>query len=312
MLFNEKLNEIGKKLSPEFDKLFKKVSSSQSHTGDLLLIQENGLYYPDVHSWNNLKEKMSPYMIGPGFERLSYNTHYEFIHSYRTTSIANIKIDDYLKELEYKPEKRKEIDQLKEFEGQSIQFEMLLYLKIWEADFFIKTFYQIARLLNSEPYDWHFKVAESNRDSEATGNRQKIIREKIRNRFKEEFPIIYEAFKLAYNTQIRNSIAHSKYSILSRAIRLNNYIEKDSASQLQSISFDDWIELFHTTLMIYNEQIGFINKSKKYYSEIAKENNNIIQVRINRKDPEERIEYHYLEYKEFSEDFGRWSWFRPK
>lgn len=310
MLFDEKLVEIGKKLSPEFDRLFSKIIENQKHTGDLLLIQENGFYNPDVLSWNGLDEKMSPYMIGPGHDGHSYHTHYEFIHDYRSKAITDIKISEYLEELKYSPERINEIDRLKSYESQTIQLEMLIFLKIWEADYFIKMFYQFARLLHSKSYDWHFKIAESNRDAMATGNRQMIIRELVCDKLKDEFPIIFQAFKIAYNSQIRNSIAHSKYSIISRAIRLNNYIEKDLASQLQSISFDDWIEMFHTTLMIYNEQIGLINKSKKYYSDLAENNDNIVQVQINRKYPEETEEIQYLEYRKFDDDSGRWTWFK--
>ncbi len=308
MLFRDKLNEIGKKLSPEFDKLFDKIVESQSHDGDLLLVLENGLYNPDVHNWNNLDKKFSPYMIGPSHEGHSSNTHYKFIHIYRTNTIADITHSEYLKELEYTPEKREQIDQMQEIEGQSIQIEMLIYLKIWEADSFIKRFYQICRLLHGEPYDWHFKITESNRDSGATGNRQTLIRKKIRDRFQNDFPIIYKAFKTAYLTQVRNSIAHSKYSTIERNIHLNNYVKKDPASQLHELKFDEWIEMFHNTMIIYNEQIGLFKKIRKMYSEIAKHHNNLIQVRINRKDPEEKTEYCFLKYQQLTPEFGRWSW----
>lgn len=312
MLFRDKLNEIGKKLSPEFDRLFEEIIEKQSHNGDLLLILENGLYNPEVHTWKNLHEKLSPYMIGPSHEEHSSNTHYKFIHTYRNNAIADISLKNYLKEMEYTPEKREQIDQMQEVESQSIQLEMLIYLKIWEADSFIKRFYQICRILHREPYDWHFKIAESNRDRSATGNRQTLIRKKIRDRLKDEFLIIYEAFKKSYLTQVRNSIAHSKYSIIGRNIHLNNYVKEDPASQLQGLEFDEWIEMFHHTMIIYNEQIGLIEKTRKLYNGFAKNHNNLIQVRINRQDPEERTEFRFLKYRQLTPEFGRWSWAREE
>jgi len=98
MLFRDKLNEIGKKLSPEFDRLFEKIIEKQSHDGDLILILENGLYNPEVHTWTNLEEKLSPYMIGPSHEGHSSNTHYKFIHTYRSNAVADITFEEYLKE----------------------------------------------------------------------------------------------------------------------------------------------------------------------------------------------------------------------
>ncbi|MBK7342493.1 MAG: hypothetical protein IPJ06_04915 [Saprospiraceae bacterium] len=214
MLFKDKLDDIAKKLAPEFDKLFERVIETQTHDGDLLLFVENGLYNPEVHTWNNLKEKTSPYMFGPSNEGHSWITHYKFIHAYRTNAVTDVSFEEYLEKIEYSQERKDEINFLKENEGQSIQLEMLVYLKIWEADAFIKRFYQIARIANKEDYDWHFKISESTRDINATGNRQTIIRKNIRDKFKNDFPILYEAFKASYNTQLRNSIAHSKYSIL--------------------------------------------------------------------------------------------------
>ncbi len=306
MLFKDKLNKIEINLSTEFDRLFEKVIENQSHDGDLLLILENGFYNPEVYTWNNLNKKISPYMIGPNHDGHSSNTHYEFIHTYRTGAIADLSYPDYLEKLKYIPEKRKQIGQMQKFEGQTIQLEMLIYLKIWEADKFIKKFYQIARLLHGIPYDWHFKIAESNRDNEATGNRKTIIIKKIRDKLKDEFQEIHKAFKIAYKTQIRNSISHSKYSIVGRNIHLNNYIKDDTHSQLHSLSFDEWIDILHYTMIIYNEQIKFFKKTKRFYSEFAKRYENKIQIKINRKEPEEKEELKFLKYTPFHE-FGRWT-----
>ncbi len=103
---------------------------------------------------------------------------------------------------------------------------MLIYLKFWEADSTIKKLYQFVRILHGEPYDWYFKISESNRDKNSTGKRQDIILLKIRNRLKEFSSTLYQVIKDTYKTQIRNSIAHSNYSFLSRNIHLNNFIKK--------------------------------------------------------------------------------------
>lgn len=68
MLFKDILNSKTEKLQPEFDKLFDDILNKQTHDGDLLLCRVNGFYNPEVYSWTNIEEKLSPYMIGPNKE----------------------------------------------------------------------------------------------------------------------------------------------------------------------------------------------------------------------------------------------------
>lgn len=239
MLFLDKLNQIAHELVPEFERLFQVLLENQSHDGDLLLVYENGFYDPEVHTWNSLNEKFSPYVIGPSHEGHSAYLHYEFIHEYRTNGIMPFSHTEYMKKLEYSEERQIDIELLKKQECYTIQLEMLIYLKIWESDTFIKRFYQIVRLIHGEPYDWHFKVRT--RDSI-----KDLITIKIIDRFKNEFPKIYRAFKESYIAQVRNSIAHSNYSFLGRNINLNN----SKGNSLYGLTFEKWIEIFHTTMII--------------------------------------------------------------
>ena len=172
---------------------------------------------------------------------------------------------------------------------------MLIYLKVWESDLFIKRLYQFARIINNEHYDWYFKISESSRDRTSNGTRQNIIRSKIKDRFKIKSPIIYNLLKNTYNTQIRNSIAHSNYSFLNRYIHLNNFIKSDPFSQNKSITFDEWINIFHSTLILHNLYIGMISAINERYLEIAKLNGNVLKIMVTEssgKQYELPLEYH--------------------
>jgi hypothetical protein len=278
--------------------------NNQSHEGDLLLIRVNGFYYPEVNNWNNTLIK-NPYMIGPNTEGHSDLWHYKFIHNYRQNSVSALPFDEYINNFKWSEEKQKEIDILTESECTSIQLEMLIYIKIWEADLFIKKLYQLTRLAFSEPYDWHFKIKESNRDnSPSTGNREDIIRNKIRDRLKNKYPNIYSAIKNGYKTQIRNSIAHSNYYFIGRYIHPSNYIKNDPASQIRVLPFDEWVDMFHNTMVIYNQLIRFSHLIDNIYSKAAKDNNLLFQVRLNRTDPTEKTEYYLLKYRPEFNDWG--------
>jgi hypothetical protein len=161
MIFKDKLIEKNKLLEPEFEKLIQMAIKKQTHDTDLLLIHINGFYHPSLLDFRPQKggTKLKPYVIGDGQEGLSESAHYRFIHQYRTTNLSEMTFEEYKKEIEYAPDKRELIDSLTQKEEYSIQLEMLIYLKFWEADMVIKKFYQLVRLIHGEDYDWHFKIS---------------------------------------------------------------------------------------------------------------------------------------------------------
>jgi hypothetical protein len=307
MLFQELFTERRERIGKEFDQLFEQAVNNQTHSGDLLLIELNGSYEREAKEWDNIEDK-NPYMYGPRTEGWSDLSHYEFINAYRSF-VHKDSHADYVKRHEWSEEKNNEIRQLEKNESLSIQLEMLVYLKIWEADLFIKRLYQIVRLKQGLHYDWHFRIMESNRDKtedevdKPIGTRDEIIRKMIRNPLEKEYPEIFKAIKNAFNSQLRNSIAHSKYSLASRYIHLNNSIKKDPYAQTQVISFDDWISKIHDTLTIYDQLINFMNKVQAYYINRVKGNSNLAQeIRINRLDPEPVTRYGIVRYrKEFND-----------
>jgi len=280
MLYLNKLEKLTEQLNPEFNLLFQKTLENQKNIGDLLIV------YNNFSKSIILPKGYSPFVMGLNFEGFSERTHYDFINTYRKNNLIENESIDISK-------KQKEL---------SIQIEMLIYLKIWECDSFIKKLYQITRLLNGEPYDWNFRITYDNHDSTATGTRQKILREKIRDKFKSHFPNLFMAFKKSYVTQIRNAVAHSQYYILDNVIGFNNYVENSKYSNLSRLTFKAWSEIFHTTLIIYNEYILFINKINKYYISESLKSNNDIPIKV--KDNDSWKNYHL----KYINKVKRWQW----
>lgn len=280
MLFIDLIKVNDALLRPEFDRLFSLALSNQSHPGDLLLILENGTYKPEVLDFPG-PDKLNPHVIGPGAEGHSYDTHYKFINNYRQ-SIYKSTHSEYLAEIDDLTSQKRwaERENLEEFEALSVQLETLIYLKVWESDFVIKRLYEFVKVLFGEPYDWYFKVAESARGENATGVRHDIIRKMIRDKVKPLSAVLHQCMATSCKTQVRNSIAHSNYSIMSRNIHPNNYVAKDKAAQIRNLPFDEWIEMFHLTLALYNELIGLGNKIRTHYATVASANNNEIEVLI--------------------------------
>lgn len=306
MIFIDKLKEFDEKLGTEFDRLINLVQKKQPHFGDLLLIYMNGFYNETILQFNQRSEKKyNPHMIGPGNMGHSEIAHYSFIHKYITTHISNVTYPDYLKLHQWTPEKREEIEKLLDIEETSIQLEMLIYLKFWEADLVIKKLYQFVRLLNGESYDWYFKVQESSRDKDCTGSRQDIVRLKIRDRLKAISPILYGLINSTYKTQIRNSIAHSNYSFQGRQINLNNKIKNDPAAQLHRVTFDEWVDIFHGTIALHNQYVKMNNMINDIYTKRVKNGENKVEVMITEKDNNK-----YPLYVEYIEELKDWK-YRP-
>lgn len=304
MLFQSILDYKYRELLPSFEALYQQILNIQTHESDLLLVHLNGFYHPEVYEWDNVKEKLSPYMFGPNHEGHSAHTHHGFIGEYIRKNLSDVDYEAYKASVVHDPERVKEIEELNFKEAISIQTEMLIYLKIWESDTFIKQYYQLANLLAGQPYDWHYKLMKTSRDKGATGSRDEIIRRKIRNQFKGVVPRLYDAFRDSYNFQIRNSIAHSQYSILGRYISLNNHVKEDPYSQLHSQSFEQWVDRFHETLVIYTLLHNFLTRVNNNYGAVALENDLAIPIRITRKDPIEEQEYKMIYYREFFKDWG--------
>lgn len=288
MLFTDILKKHEATIRPPFMKLVEDALNKQRHPFDMLIWINNGFYEESVLNFKPAEGKtLNPHVIGPGEIGHSENAHYKFIHQYRQAYLSKLTYPEYLEQHEYTADRRKEIDDLTEFEETTINLEMLVYLKFWESDSIIKKFYELVRIANSEPYDWYFKVMESNRDTTATGKREDLIRNMIRDRIQATHPGLYDAIKLSYKTQIRNAIAHSKYSFQGRNIHIHNYIKADPHSQIQNITFNEWVDIFHTTIVLHNEYIRAINYVKKHYAAIAAENKNQLPILITEKSGKE-------------------------
>ena len=302
MLFKEILDGKYKALWPQFEQLYNLVINNQTHEGDLLLVRLNAFYNIESLKWDNLPYN-NPYMFGPNVEGHAETTHYSFIGYYLKHNTSDKTYEEYLKDVEYSPERRILIDELTFSESISIQTEMLIYLKIWESDIFIKKFWQLVKLANKEPYDWHLSVSNSSRSGNLS--RDEIIRKKIRNPLKDILPGLYACLKKAYNKQLRNAIAHSQYSILGRHIQIHNYIESDPYSQLKVVAFNDWIDIFHETLAIYELYHDFLDIVNDNYGQIALNNENMFPIRVSREEPIVETQYLPVYFREFFKD---WNW----
>ena len=302
MLFKNVLDQKYREMYPVFEQLLNEVFNKQTHNGDLLLINENAGYYNYVEKWDNLEFKASPYMTGPQMEGHSEDTHHKFIGQY-VKEVSSFTLEEYQKIVSYDSAKQKEVEELTDLESMSVQIEMLIYIKIWESDTFIKKLYELARLVNGEDYDWHFKIKGHEKNDPGGLSRSVLIKDHIIQKFRHAFPSLFGYLNKCYKSQIRNAIAHSQYSILGRNISFNNYVETNSDS-LSHLTFDEWIDLFHETLVFYTLYHEFFIRVNDIYYDASQEYEGTVEIRISRLYPIEEVQYRLLYTRPYFKDWN--------
>ena len=281
MLFNEILKERSDQLSPLFNELFDLALKYQTHSGDLLLTLENGFLTEEPDHDDAGKVKLF-YNIGPKMEYHCETASHDFIRQY-VRSVVAMPYEEYKKLHEYSAERRQEIDELLLMEGNTIQVEMLIYLKIWEGETFLKKFYQLSRLITGQDYDWHLEISFGKGEA-GSMPRHQLIRE-LKANLKERLPALYEVFERLHRSELRNAIAHSQYAMLGRNILLDNQ-KPGQPDEKFHISFDEWVDIFHDTLTVFTLYGMFFQRVREHYHAASKEFHYKKEVRVSRRFPE--------------------------
>lgn len=300
MIFEELLSEKFNSLSPVFDGLLEYGLIKQTHEGDLLLVHENAHILEDDEEVFEREENKYYWQVGITLGGHSENTHYKFIAFYiRDYKVNSLK--EYLHLFSDKENAKSDLDDLKSLEEMSIQIEMLIYLKIWEGDAFVKRLYQLINVLCGYDYDWHFLIVPNIQKKPNAYTRSAAIKKLITDSENVSIPL-FNSMSKCYKTQLRNAIAHSQYLILGDHISLNNYNRKDKTS-IPSISFDDWRDIFHETLAFYKLYLDLMDRINDYYFEKAKHVRYKAEIRINRKYPKEETLLRVLHSREPFKDW---------
>ena len=299
MIVRELLKENKPAVREAIDELFAAAESNQTHEQDIFLVDQHGFYHellaqPEVRKTHSL----SPYTIGPHYVGHAETTSYEFINWYRYSHLIGSNT----------LQKNLEDEKFKRHECLTLEIEKSIYLKFWESDLMLKKLYQLSRLVNGKPYDWHFSISPDPREGPS---KHEIIRKKVRDKVKEKCPSFYSAVKNNYKTQVRNAIAHSQYAFMGRSIHYLNYSEDPKAyCSIQFMPFDEWYSLFSKTILIHNELIRAFREYRDRFRKKAFSNGNRLEVRIMRYDhgeglqDEPKIEYGHVGVT----TDGRWVW----
>ena len=213
MIFYDLILALKDGVAAAVDDLFGAAYANQTHSQDLLLIDQHGSYSEMLADLRvRGAHHLSPYVIGPDLIGFAEATFYQFTDWYRQShQLDKAEFEELIKHDE---ETQKQ-------EHLMLQIEQSIYLRFWEADMILKQLYQLSSLASGEAYDWHLQMPVHAR---ARGeSKHEIIRKKIRNRVETICPAFYALVKENYKSQIRNAIAHSQFWIGGRSIVFLNH-----------------------------------------------------------------------------------------
>lgn len=130
------------------------------------------------------------------------------------------------------------------YEGENglddLSIEMMIYTHIWESDYFLKSLVRLAGILSGKGYLWNPKIPSR--------GKWKFMKESIIQPISSVLPKFAEIISIAYSSDIRDSFAHSLYTVDYK--RRNIYIRPERGHQ--TISFDTFQEKFLYSVILMN------------------------------------------------------------
>lgn len=138
---------------------------------------------------------------------------------------------------------------------ESIFFETMLYIHIWESRPYLRFLKRIANLLSADEYLWKPKIKDR---TKSVFLEQHILPDLKRKNLK-----IVEIIEKGYNKQIRDAIAHNEYwhNLTRPELIFENY--KSNPDRIDKLHYNKWTEIFvHTFLLAYHLRSYFEQQKK--------------------------------------------------
>lgn len=141
-----------------------------------------------------------------------------------------------------------------------INLQMMIYTHIWESKLFLKRLIRIANIMSYNGYIWDIPFVRKNKkDREVEIKKGQMIKDTILPLFKESDGRLYEFLSSCYNSDLRNSFAHSMYMVDESSNKINT-IESTFDGFEKSIDLEDWEVLF-IKIALFNFHLSHVLES---------------------------------------------------
>lgn len=131
------------------------------------------------------------------------------------------------------------------YQGESgiddLHIELMIYMHLWDSLYFLKSLSRIAAIISHRGYLWKPSIPEN--------GKWEFIKSNIVNPLKEHQLALGDIIEKAYSSSIRNSFAHSLFTINQDA----RQIMIRPRSGFQTIQFEDFQEKFLYSVILMNK-----------------------------------------------------------
>jgi hypothetical protein len=291
MLYLEWLKKIEADVQPVVENFFTKIEKNQYHEGDLLLVSVHG-FYDRRHEGSllNKKLRLSSYVFGVGEEGLTNQTQFDFFNAFLSAYLNSGSREKYVDYI-------RTDSQAQAAYLITIQLELMIYLKFWESDYFLKQLYNLCtRLLHGKNYDWHVNIKDKGKKT--------FLDIEVKDALRVKAPKFLELFEKVYSRQIRNAIAHSQFWLNNSYLNFMNYDPADDA-HLKGFTIEEWENHYHHFVVFFNCFNQRIREFERRCMEEAADKHFGKPVIINKKDGSSRTEF-----LKCIPEIPRWVWYK--
>lgn len=143
---------------------------------------------------------------------------------------------------------------------ESIFYETMLYLNIWESRPYLKLLKRITNLLSNNEYLWKLNISDR---TKSVFLEQQILPELKKRKLK-----IYDVIKIGYRKQLRDAIAHNEYwhNWAKPELIFENY--KLNPNREDKLHYNEWTEIFVYTFLLAYHFRNYLGLQKKKLDDI--------------------------------------------
>lgn len=131
------------------------------------------------------------------------------------------------------------------YEGESgiddLSIEMMIYCHLWDSNYFLKSLYRLASILDGKGYLWNTDIKEN--------GKYNFIKDKIISPLRTQNISLGNIVAKAYDSNIRNAFAHSLYNVDVEARKIYTRTKQGN----RTYTFEEFQKVFLYSVILMNK-----------------------------------------------------------
>lgn len=145
------------------------------------------------------------------------------------------------------------------YEGESgidnLSIEMMIYCHLWDSNYFLKSLYRLASILDGKGYQWNTDIPEN--------GKYNFIKENIISPLRRRGVSLGNLVAKAYDSNIRNAFAHSLYNVDVAAREIYTRTKQGN----KTYTFEEFQKIFLYSVILMNKLQNYLEENHNLASE---------------------------------------------